>query len=120
MLKRLDTLDVATTDAGGAASIYQRNFGFKLVRRKPDLAVLAIGDSEIALKSGAAVESVINSSGEGMAGLWLEADDVEQLAAKLQDANIKFEPSRVGDRRVIAIDPAACNQVPLFIFDRKS
>ena len=120
-LKRLDALDVATTDSGGAAGIYQRNFGFKLTRRAPDTAVLAIGGAEIHLKSGAEVAAPLASSGEGMAALWLEADDVDQVAHRLSDAGYKFEPIKVSEgRRILAIDPSSASQVPLFIFDRKS
>ena len=120
-LKRLDTLDVATTDAGGAASVFQRNFGFKLVRRAPDIAVLKIGDSEIALKSGASVESALAANGEGMAGLWLEADDVEVVAYTLDKAGFKYKPVGVENgRRIIAVDPESSSHVPLFLFDRKA
>ena len=32
MIKRLDRLDVATTDLNDAASIYEKNFGTEIIR----------------------------------------------------------------------------------------
>jgi hypothetical protein len=121
MLKRLDTLERATSDLADAASIYAKNFSFA-VTKSGDVhsAIVKVGDAEIKLASGDTVKAAIDATGEGMIGLWLEADDVEQLASKLKAAGI--EPGAIrrdAGRRVLAIDPKLANQVPLFIFDRK-
>ena len=120
-LKRLDHLDVATSDLVDAVSIYEKNFGFKVSRAADgQTASLRIGDSDIRLVSGAQAAQAIASSGEGMFALWLEADDVDAVAAALRKSGI--DPGTVRKeqgRRVLAIDPKHANQVPLFIFDRK-
>ncbi len=117
-LKRLDRLDVATSDVDDAAAIYARNFGFD-VRKLPDGAAIAIGDAEIRLKPLANVASATSGS-EGMAAIWLEAEDVDQVIAEFAKAGIEAPPIRIeGGRRVLQIDPKLANEVPLFIFDRK-
>ncbi len=120
-IKRLDRVEIATTDLNDARALYQRNFGLKL-RQAPDggTAVLAIGDAEIRLVSGPAAVGTLAASGEGMAALWLEVDDAEAAAIAIVRAGFKSAPIRnEGGRRVLALDPAVSNQVPLFIFDRK-
>jgi predicted enzyme related to lactoylglutathione lyase len=122
MIKRLDRLDVATSDLADAAAAYERNFGFK-VRRIPgsDDAAIAIGDAEIRLRAGAAAADVIAAAGEGLAAVWLEANDVGQVADALRKAGLAFSPMRKEDgRRVLAVDPKAAGMVPLFIFDRRA
>jgi predicted enzyme related to lactoylglutathione lyase len=122
LLKRFDTLEVATADLADAVKAYQQNFGFEL---KPDStaesATLKVGGAEIRLVAGAAAAATIALSGEGLAGLWLEAEDVGQVAAALRKAGIE-PPAPKADqgRRVLALDPKIANQVPLFIFDRKA
>jgi predicted enzyme related to lactoylglutathione lyase len=122
MLKRLDRLEVATTDLADAVSIYERNFGFSVSKSADDAtASVRVGGAEIRLASGAAVAAQIEKSGEGMIALWLEADDVDQVAKSLRQAGI--DPGAIrseAGRRILAIDPQAAQQVPLFIFDRKS
>jgi predicted enzyme related to lactoylglutathione lyase len=121
MIKRLDRLDVATSDLENAASIYERNFGFK-VNRSPasDSASVVVGGAEIRLVAGALAKAAIESQGEGMTGLWLEAEDVEQVAEALRNAGLAAGGIRKEQgRRVLAVDPKIANQVPLFIFDRK-
>ncbi len=121
MIKRLDRLDVATSDLTDAAEVYERNFGFS-VRRAPgsDEAIVAVGGSEIRLRAGAAVAEMIAAAGEGLAALWLEADDVQRVAEAFDRAGLAHQPIRnEGGRRVLAIDPKAANMVPLFIFDRR-
>ncbi len=122
MLKRMDHLDVATTDLADAASVYEKNFGFKVTRSSDGTtASMRIGDSEIRLAGGDVVAQTIANSGEGMFGLWLEADDVESVASALRKSGI--EPGSIRKeqgRRILAIDPKHANQVPLFIFDRKA
>jgi predicted enzyme related to lactoylglutathione lyase len=122
LLKRFDTLEIATTDVADAARTYRENFGFEL---KPgsesDSATLKVGGAEIRLVAGAAAAATIAASGEGLAGLWLEAEDIEQVAAALKSAGIEPPAPKVdGGRRVLALDPKIASQVPLFIFDRKT
>ncbi|MGH7841913.1 MAG: VOC family protein [Candidatus Binataceae bacterium] len=121
MIKRFDRLDVATTDLGAASGAYEHNFGFS-VRPGDDAetATIAIGDAEIRLRAGAPVAELIAATGEGLAAVWLEADDVDSVAAALQRAAVEFAPiRREGDRRVLAVNPGSANMVPLYIFDRK-
>ena len=120
-VNRLVRLDVATSDLTDAAEVYERNFGLA-VRRAPgsDEAIVAVGGSEIRLRSGAAAAGMIAAVGEGLAALWLEADDVERVAEAFDRAGLAHQPVRSeGGRRVLAIDPKAANMVRLFIFDRK-
>lgn len=119
LLKRLDRLDIATADLRDAVEVYRRNFDLEL-RRPPsaDDAVLAIGDAEIRLVAGPAAAAALSASGEGMAALYLEADDVEPVAQALERAGYPAAAIRKeGGRRVLAVDPHVCGQVPLFIFD---
>jgi hypothetical protein len=121
MIKRFDRLDVATTDLGAASAVYEQNFGFS-VRTGDDgeHATIAIGDAQIRLQSGAPIAELIASSGEGLAAIWLEADDVASVAEALRRAAVDFAPVRQeGARRVLAVNPSAANMVPLYIFDRK-
>ncbi len=121
LLKRFDTLEVATADLADAVRTYQQNFGFEL---KPgsaaDSATLKVGGAEIRLIAGAAAAATIAGNGEGLAALWLEAQDVGQVAAALKSAGIEPPALKIDQgRRVLALDPKIANQVPLFIFDRK-
>jgi len=119
MIKRFDRLDVATSDLGDAVSIYEKNFGFK-VSRSGERASVTIGGAEIRLASGAAAGEAIKANGEGMFGVWLEADDLDQVIASFNKAGIDAGAiKKDAGRRVLAIDPKIANQVPLFIFDRK-
>jgi hypothetical protein len=122
VIKRLDTLDVTTTRLEETGALYQRNFGFRVKRVEgSDEALIAIGDTQIRLRSGAGAEAEIKTSGEGLAALWLEADDLEPLVAALERAGLAYRAiRREGDRRVLEVDPSASNLVPLFIFDRRS
>src|SRR5512146_918141 len=122
LLKRFDTLEVVTADLADAVKTYRENFGFEL---KPgsatDRATLTVGGAEIRLVAGAAAAATIVAAGEGLAGLWLEAEDVGQVAAALESAGLEVPAPRLdGERRVLALDPKLANQVPLFIFDRKT
>lgn len=120
-LKRLDHLDIATADLSDAATIYENNFGFKVTRSADNsTATVRIGDSEIRLAAGASVAETIAKSGEGMFGLWLEADNLDAVADALRKSGI--DPGVIRNeqgRRVLTVDPRHSNQVPLFIFDRK-
>ncbi len=122
ILKRLDHLDVATADLADAAAVYEKNFGFKVTRSADGkTASMKIGDSEIRLAADDAAARAIAGAGEGMFGLWLEADDVEKVAAALGRSGIEPAPIRKEQgRRILAVDPKSANQVPLFIFDRKA
>jgi predicted enzyme related to lactoylglutathione lyase len=119
MIKRFDRIDVATSDLADAASIYEKNFGFK-VTRSGDHASVTIGGAEIRLASGASAAAALKANGEGMFALWLEADDLDQVVASLKKAGIAAGAIKnETGRRTLAIDPKIANQVPLFIFDRK-
>jgi predicted enzyme related to lactoylglutathione lyase len=121
MIKRFDRLDIATADLADATRLYEHNFDF-VVRREgsSDDATIKIGDAEIRLRAGLAAADVIAATGEGLAAIWLEADDLDSVAAALKRAAVVFAPiRREGDRRVLAVDPKSANMVPLFIFDRK-
>jgi predicted enzyme related to lactoylglutathione lyase len=121
ILKRLDRLDVATTDLADAASIYEKNFGFTVSRDAGgNLAAVKVGGAEIRLAAGGQVAAQIAANGEGMYALWLEAEDLDAAAAALRKAGIDPGAIRAeAGRRVLAIDPKHANRVPLFIFDRK-
>jgi predicted enzyme related to lactoylglutathione lyase len=121
MLTRFDHLEVTTADLADAVSIYERNFNFKVIRSADgNAASIRIGDSEIRLLSGALAADAIAKAGEGMFALWLEAADVESVAAALRKSGI--DPGTIQKeqgRRILAVDPKYANQVPLFIFDCK-
>lgn len=114
-IKRLDRLDVSTADLNDAVAVYRRNFdlGVKLARGE-NSAVVAIGDAQINLIPAP------QSEAEGMSGLWLEAEDVDQVCAALKNHGCGFKPVRIeAGQRIVEVDPKSANQVPLFIFDRK-
>jgi len=117
VIKRFDTLEVATTDLADAASIYERNFGFSVTRAADGKsASMKVGGAEIRLVAGASIDA-----SEGMIGLWLEADDVDQVIADFRAAGFDAGTiRRESGRRILSIDPKLANQVPLFIFDRKA
>jgi hypothetical protein len=121
IIKRFDRLDIATSDLVDTVSIYERNFD--LVARRPgssDEAIIHLGEGEIRLQAGAAVADFISSSGEGLAAIWLETDDIHRAAEALKKANIAISPIRIeAHRRIVAVNPMAVNMVPLFIFDRQ-
>ncbi len=118
MIKRFDRLDIATTDIADAAATYQKNFDFE-VQQSGNEAIIVIGEAQIRLCSGPSVADAISASGEGLASIWLEAEDVETVVEELRRANIAVSPIRVEDnRRILAINPHSANMVPLFIFDR--
>ncbi|SRR5579875_898314 len=115
-LKRLDRLDVTTTDVKDAASIYRNNFELD-VKLAPDAAFasVSIADAEIRLTPAAS-----QSDSEGMSGLWLEAEDIDAVCAALTRKGYGFKPIRAANgRRIVEVEPKSANQVPLFIFDRK-
>ncbi len=121
MIKRFERLEIAAGDLDDAARVYQSNFGFTV--RRPagsDEAVIAIGDAEIRLRAGAEVAPRIAANGEGMIAVWLEADDVDTVAAALDRAGLERRPvRREGGWRVLEVDPKSANMTPLYIFDRR-
>jgi predicted enzyme related to lactoylglutathione lyase len=121
MIKRFDRLEIVTSDLAGAGQVYEHNFGFAVQPgSSADEMSITIGDAEIRLRAGAPVANLLEATGEGLAAIWLEADDVDQTAAVLSGAGVGFAPvRREGQRRILAIDPQAANMVPLYIFDRK-
>jgi hypothetical protein len=120
MIKRFDRLDIATADLADAVGIYQKNFDFTVRQTtESEEAIIELNGAQIRIQTGAAVADLIASSGEGLAALWLEAEDVEKVAEKLKAANVAVSPIRVeGDRRIVEVNPRSTNMVPLFIFDR--
>jgi hypothetical protein len=118
MIKRLVTLEVASLDLADAASIYEKNFDFAVARTADGKsASVKVGGAEIRLVAAAAIDS----SSEGMVGLWLEADDVDQVIADFRAAGLDAGAIRIeSGRRILTIDPKLANLVPLFIFDRKA
>ncbi len=121
MIKRFDRLDIATLDLANAVSIYERNFDFKVQSDgNSEEALIQLGDAQIRLRSGAAVADLISSSGEGLAAIWLETDDIDKVTDTLKNANIAVSPIKIeANRRILAINQASTNMVPLFIFDRR-
>jgi hypothetical protein len=117
MIKRLDKIDVATADLADASLIYEKNFGFRVSKSADGKsASVKVGGAEICLISGA-----VEASSEGMVGLWLETDDVDQVIANFRAAGLEAGAIRKeSGRRILTIDPKLANQVPLFIFDRQA
>lgn len=122
MIKRLDALDVATADLDDSASLYERNFGFKVTRVPAgEAATVTVGGAEIRLASGALAAHALETTGEGMMALWLEAEDIDQVIAAFERAGLpQAKPVNKAGKRVLAVDPGVANRVPLFIFDRKA
>ncbi len=120
MIKRFDRLDIATSDLAGTVPVYEKNFDFTVQPASAsEEGVIQLGDAEIRLRSGAAVADLLASSGEGLAAIWLETDDIDKLVATLQEANVAVSPIRVeANRRFVAVNPASANMVPLFIFEQ--
>jgi hypothetical protein len=120
MIKRFDRLDIATADLADAVSTFQKNFDFNVRQTgNSDEAIIELGDAQIRLRTGAAVAELISSSGEGLAGIWLETDDVAKLSEMLKNQSISVSPLRIeGGRRILAVNPASANMVPLFIFEK--
>jgi hypothetical protein len=121
MIKRFDRLEIITSDLDDAARVYRNNFGLAVrPAASPNEAAITLGDAEIRLRAGVPVAAMLAATGEGLGAVWLEADDVDQVAAALQTAGITFAPLRHEDgRRVLAVDLRAAHMVPLYIFDRK-
>ena len=121
MIKRFDRLDIATADLADASRLYEHNFGFSVRRDSSEEATIKIGDAEIRLRSGTSAAELIAAKGEGLAAIWLEAEDVDSVATALKKAGVGYSPvRREGDRRILAVDPKAANMVPLMIFDRRA
>jgi hypothetical protein len=69
------TLDIATSDLADATGIYERNFGFKVLRTAgSNDASIIIGECEIRLRSGADAAELIATQGEGLAVICLKAE----------------------------------------------
>jgi predicted enzyme related to lactoylglutathione lyase len=121
MIKRFAQLDIATSDLADAASTYDKNFGFKVTpASETGEATITLAGAQLRLQSGPAVADLISSSGEGLAAIWLEAEDVDQIAGALHSAGLATSAIRSeAGRRLLQVDPKSANLVPLFIFDRK-
>jgi hypothetical protein len=122
MIKRFDRLDIATTDLADAAATFEKNFGLAGRRSSGwSDSTIKIGDAEIRLRSGGAVADVIATAGEGLAAVWLEAEDLDQVVTALNAAGIGFSAPRLEHgRRILEVDSKAANMVPLVIFDRRA
>jgi len=121
MIKRLDKLVIGTSDLGATASVWQENFDFTL-ERPPEggAATISIGGTRIRLSAIGATEDDPAGAGGGLSALWLEADDLDSVVAALIRGGLTPPAIRTCEgRRVLAVDPAAANQVRLYIFDRK-
>src|SRR5271168_3767028 len=108
VIKRLDALEVATADLADASSIYQKNFGFAVSRSADGKsASVKVGGAEIRLVGA----PTIDASSEGMTGLWLEAENVDQVIADFRAAGLDAGAIRIeSGRRILAIDPKLANQ----------
>ncbi len=115
-IKRLDRLDVNTTDLNDTIATYRRNFNLAVAPGADGKsAAVTIGDALINLIRSPQADA------EGMSGVWLEAENVELVSAALDQAGYSFKPIRAdGSRRVLEVEPQSANQVPLFVFDRKA
>ncbi|MGH8011176.1 MAG: VOC family protein [Candidatus Binataceae bacterium] len=122
MIKRFDRIDIVSSDLAEAGRIYHDNFGFTVSSGpNPNEVAIKIGGAEIRLRSNIASAEVSAANTEGLAALWLEADNVEAVAAKLSESGVPHSAIRHEEsRRIIAVEAAAANQVPLFIFDRRA
>lgn len=122
-IRRLDRVDVLAGDVSQAARTYERNFGFTVEKRDETGAVtIIVGDAALRILPGdAAAPALAAARVEGMAAVWLEADDVEEVARKLRAAGITPGPVKVEEgRRVLALELSLTAGAPVFIFDRKS
>jgi predicted enzyme related to lactoylglutathione lyase len=121
MIKRFAQLNIATLDLADAAATYEKNFGFKVTpASETGEATITLAGAQLRLQSGPAVADLISSSGEGLAAIWLEAEDVDQIAGALHNAGLATSAIRSeAGRRILQVDPKSANLVPLFIFDRK-
>lgn len=122
-IRRLDRVDVLAGDVSQAARTYERNFGFTVAKRDETGAVtIVVGDAAIRiLPAGAPASAASAAPAEGMAAVWLEADDVEEVARKLRAAGITPGPVKVEEgRRVLALELSLSAGAPVFIFDRKN
>src|SRR5258708_36080008 len=90
MLKRLDSIEVAASDLADAASLYEKNFGFKVTKSaEGKSASVEVGGAKIRLASGEKAAAAIAASGEGMIALWLEADDLDLVVAELHRPGVR-------------------------------
>src|SRR5438552_16218010 len=120
MIKRFAQLDIATLDLADAAATYQKNFGFTVTASEAGEATITLAGVQLRLRSGPAVADLISSMGEGLAAIWLEAEDVDLISDAFRKAGLAAGPIRnEAGRRILQIDPKSANMVPLFIFDRK-
>jgi predicted enzyme related to lactoylglutathione lyase len=120
MIKHFAQLDIATLDLADAAATYQKNFGFTVTASEAGEATINLAGAQLRLRSGPGVADLISSAGEGLAALWLEAEDVDRIADELHQAGVAASPIRSdGGRRILQVDPKSANMVPLFIFDCK-
>jgi hypothetical protein len=121
VIERLSGIDLAVSDLSAAIDALGRNFGLKLERISGEAeAVMSIGGAVVRLVAGPPASGRSVPGGEGMVGLWLEAQDVGALAASLAQAAFDNYEVKVEDRRrVLEITPPGSAHPWLFIFDRR-
>jgi|SRR5579875_2995067 len=114
LVKRLDSVEIIVPSIAQASATYSHNFDLRaLPEGDAHRAVITIGGAKLKLVEGP-------PSAQGLAGLWLEAEDVDQLTAALDAAALSYKPlRRAGGLRILEIDRRHTNQVALFIFDRR-
>ena len=113
LLKAMELIDVAVAQVAAAAATYQRNFGLRATGVVSEGApvLLPIGESAIRLTPAGA--------GQGLVGLWLEADDITRVEVALAQAGFGCRPIRRQEAMRILEVERSCGQGPLFIFDRR-
>src|SRR5260370_39592436 len=122
MLKRLDSIEVATSDLADAASLYEKNFGFRVTKSVDGKsASVEVGGAKIRLASGDKAAAAIAASGEGMIALWLEADDLDLVVAGLHRAGLSRGAGRLGSgRRTLGNDPKLAEPGAALVFARNA
>lgn len=114
IIKRLDSVEVAAASVDDALATYRRNFGLIGHRDQKGEGWVSIGAAQVKIVAAAQPQA------EGIAGLWLEVEDVGAAARAISEAGYGVSPIRaIGDKRVAEVDKAATGNAPLFLFDRR-
>ncbi len=119
--ERIDHVTVVSSDAARAAATFARLFGLVAAPAAASSealasAAVAIGDARIEFQTPAGASPLaeaLQSGGEGMAALSLQVADLDEAAQTLQRAGIRCEPTIVGGRRALLVDPRAAHGVRL-------
>lgn len=119
LLKRLAQVEITAAKPGEAAAAYARNFGFRIRESAGGATIVEVGAVELRLVAPPESGSP-GSAREGLAALWLEADDLGAVADVLRAKGISVAPPRTATGiRILKIPPTATGNVPLFVFDRR-